>query len=145
MRKITEIVIHCTATNPSWYADKSATEVVNEIRRWHTQERGWSDIGYHYVIHRDGTIAQGRDVSRSGAHTRGKNKESIGIALTGGRGSASTDEFLDNFTTEQEHTLRNLLKMFGSQYPSIVAVSGHNDHAAKSCPGFNVKNWLEKR
>ena len=71
MRHIDEIVIHCTATNKSWYADKSAQEVVEEIRRWHVTERSWSDIGYHFVVHSTGQIAAGRPITRKGgAHTR---------------------------------------------------------------------------
>lgn len=53
MREINEIIIHCTATNPNWYADRSVEDVVAEIRRWHVEERNWSDIGYHAIIHRD--------------------------------------------------------------------------------------------
>ena len=54
VRHIDEIVVHCTATNPKWFVDRDAQDVVKEIRRWHTEERGWSDIGYHFVIHRNG-------------------------------------------------------------------------------------------
>ena len=89
VREINLAVVHCTATNPSWYADKSAEDVVKEIRRWHVQERKWSDIGYHTVIHRNGDVVDGRPIERSGAHTRGLNKHSVGIALVGGRGGCS--------------------------------------------------------
>ncbi len=70
MREINEIIIHCTATNPNWYADRSVEDVVAEIRRWHVEERNWSDIGYHAIIHRDGSVGYGRPVERSGAHCR---------------------------------------------------------------------------
>ena len=68
MREIDEIIIHATATNPSWMADKPVDDVVAEIRRWHVEERKWSDIGYHAVIHRDGAVGYGRPVERTGAH-----------------------------------------------------------------------------
>lgn len=142
MRDMNEIVVHCTATNPSWYADKDAEDVVNEIRRWHTQERGWSDIGYHFIIHRNGQIKAGRPITRTGAHTKGRNKGSIGIALVGGRGGAADDAFLDNFTADQERELRALIDSLKGEFPTISTVSGHNDYASKACPCFDVGAWI---
>ena len=65
-RRITEIIVHCTATPE--YRDYT----VADIRQWHKQQ-GWSDIGYHYVVYRDGTVHEGRDVDISGAHCTGHN------------------------------------------------------------------------
>ena len=60
MRPINEIIIHCTATTPNWWADKSAQEKVDEVRRWHTTSpRNWSDIGYHFYIDINGNIKKG--------------------------------------------------------------------------------------
>ena len=109
MREINEIIIHCTATNPSWYADRPVEDVVAEIRRWHVEERNWSDIGYHAIIHRDGSVGYGRPVERPGAHVAGRNKHTIGVSLVGGRGGCADDDFLDNFTPEQEEALRELI------------------------------------
>lgn len=142
MRDMNEIVVHCTATNPKWYADKEAADVVKEIRRWHTEERGWSDIGYHFIVHRNGQIAAGRPITRTGAHTRGRNKGSIGIALVGGRGGAADDAFLDNFTADQDRELRALIESLKEEFPTISTVSGHNDYASKACPCFDVGEWM---
>ncbi len=142
MRHIEEIIIHCTATNPSWYINKSADDVVKEIRRWHVEERNWSDIGYHAIIHRDGAIGYGRPVERSGAHCRGRNKASIGVSLVGGRGGCADDSFLDNFTSEQEIALKELIKEYTKKFPSIKEISGHNSHAKKACPCFDVTGWF---
>lgn len=145
MRKINEIVVHCTATNPSWYEDRSAEDVVAEIRRWHTDPkpkgRGWSDIGYHFVVHRDGSIAPGRPVWRSGAHVAGRNKYTIGVSLVGGRGGCAYDAFEENYTDAQEQALRTLIDDLRKQYPGIKTVSGHNQFAAKACPCFDVEAW----
>ena len=141
MREINEIIIHCTATNPSWYADRSVDDVVAEIRRWHVEERNWSDIGYHAIIHRDGSVGYGRPVERPGAHVAGRNKHTIGVSLVGGRGGCADDDFLDNFTPEQEEALRELIVEYSSKFPSIKEVSGHNCYARKACPCFDVKNW----
>ena len=145
MRKINEIIIHCTATNPNWYADRPVDDVVKEITRWHTDPkpngRGWSDCGYHAIIHRDGSVGYGRPVERSGAHCRGRNKASIGVSLVGGRGGCADDAFLDNFTPEQETALRELIVEYSSKFPSIKEISGHNSWASKACPCFAVRDW----
>ena len=140
MRNIDTVVIHATATNPSWYADRSAKDVVEEIRRWHTQERGWSDIGYHFVCHRNGDVVEGRPIERTGAHTRGANKGSIGIALVGGRGGCADDKIEDHFTEAQIVSLRKLLNKLNEEYP-IHTVAGHNQYASKACPCFSVEEW----
>ena len=142
MRHIDEIVIHATATNPNWYADKDAADVVKEIRRWHTTERGWSDIGYHFLVHRNGQIAAGRPITRSGAHTRGHNKSTIGIALVGGRGGCADDVFMDNFTADQARELQALIESLQQEFPTISTISGHNDYATKACPCFDVAQWV---
>jgi N-acetylmuramoyl-L-alanine amidase len=142
MRAINEIIIHCTATGPNWWASKPTKSKVNEVRRWHVEDRGWSDIGYHYLIDRNGTIAEGRPVERSGAHTKGHNANSIGISLFGGHGGAATDAFDDNFTLEQEVALRELIEKLQGEHPNITKISGHNQYSSKACPCFSVPNWL---
>ena len=141
MRKITEIIVHCTATRADWWAGKRTSEKVREIKRWHVQDRGWADIGYHFLIDRDGTIAKGRDIARDGAHVQGKNKGTIGISLFGGHGSAETDKFGQNFTPQQDAALRKLIGDLHGQFGK-VPVTGHNQYAAKACPGFNVPAWF---
>jgi hypothetical protein len=85
MRPLNKIIIHCTATRPNWWIGKSPQQKVNEIRRWHVEDRGWADIGYHYLIDRDGTVIEGRPLSKVGAHAKGHNTGSVGIALFGAR------------------------------------------------------------
>ena len=143
MRDINTIIIHATATRPTWWDSKPAASKVNEVRRWHVQERGWSDIGYHYLIDRDGTVAPGRPVERAGAHARGHNATSIGIALFGGHGAAQTDRFEDHFTQAQGDALRNLIQKLEVEHPGIRKIIGHNDVANKGCPGFKVGPWLK--
>ena len=143
MRLIDEIVVHCTATNSKWYASRSAEDVVAEIRRWHVEERNWSDIGYHAVVHRDGSVAYGRPDWRKGAHVAGHNSTTIGIALVGGRGAVSDGKFEDNYTPEQEKALRKLIGEYKGKFPGILKVTGHNDYAPKACPGFDVGEWYE--
>lgn len=144
MRNITGIIVHCTATRPEWWEGRATADKVQEIRRWHVDQNGWSDIGYHYLIDRDGKIAEGRPMSRDGAHVRGHNRGTIGISLFGGHGSSENDAFSDNFTPEQDKALRGLIADLKRQYGD-VPVTGHNEYAAKACPGFRVARWLERK
>ena len=147
MRDINEIIIHCTATRANWREGQRTSTKVAEVKRWHTapkpEGRGWSDIGYHLLIDRDGTVAKGRPIERNGAHVVGHNTGTIGVSLFGGHGSAETDAFADNFTQAQNAALRKLINDLRSEYPNITKITGHNEYAAKACPGFNVSKWLE--
>ena len=143
MRHIDEIIIHCTATRPDWWTGTSAQVKTNEVRNWHTS-KGWSDIGYHYLIDRDGTVVTGRPLDRTGAHVKGHNTGTVGISLFGGFGGSAGDSFADNFTEDQERALLDLIAKLKADYPSITKISGHNQYAAKACPCFSVPAWLKK-
>lgn len=117
--------------------NRTTAEKVAEIRRWHVEERGWRDIGYHFLIDRDGTVATGRPIEQIGAHVRGHNRRTVGICLLGGHGSAVTDKFRDNFTREQRAAVATLIYDLRQKY-GWLALRGHNDYAAKACPGFRV-------
>ena len=141
MRTINEIIIHCSDTPRSWMDGRRTSEKVAEIRRWHVEERGWKDIGYHYVIDVDGTVAEGRPVAVAGAHVAGHNSHSIGICLIGGKGGTATDKFSDHFTPEQERALIQLVARLKSEYGDLK-LSGHNQYAAKACPCFDVPTFF---
>lgn len=96
------IIVHCSATKP--HQDIGATE----IRRWHVEDNGWSDIGYHQVIRRSGAIELGRPLHVSGAHARNFNSRSVGVCLVGGLDVEGQPEF--NFTDEQMATLETILE-----------------------------------
>ena len=141
MRAIDEIVIHSTATRPEWMDDRSIEDKVSEIRRWHVEDNGWSDIGYHCIIDRDGKVGAGRPVAIAGAHARGHNANSIGVALVGGFGGAETDAFEANYTGAQEAALIRLLGELQGEYGELK-ITGHNEYSSKACPCFNVSKWL---
>jgi N-acetyl-anhydromuramyl-L-alanine amidase AmpD len=138
---VTEIILHCADTRPDWMAGHPLTEKVAEIRRWHVQQRGWRDIGYHWVIGRDGAVAQGRRETEIGAHVEGHNRGTIGICLLGGYGAKADDPFEKNFTGAQAAATKRLVTEIGGR-ALIKKVSGHNDYAAKACPGFTVKGFF---
>lgn len=141
MRNIKKTIIHCSATSSDWMEGQSSASKRAEIKRWHVQGRGWNDIGYHVLIDRDGTVVEGRPAELQGAHVRGQNHDSLAVCLIGGRGSTQNDQFRENFTQAQEFALRDLLAFWESEFPGL-AIYGHNQFAAKACPGFNVPEWL---
>ncbi len=130
------IVIHCTATRPSM--DIGLTEV----DAWH-RHRGFLGCGYSIIIKRDGTTEEGRHIDAVGAHARGYNHRSIGIALVGGVTEDDISIAENNFTPEQFDTLSNVITTLQLTYPDTEVV-GHRDlpDVKKSCPSFDVKKWL---
>lgn len=138
-RKIRHIVIHCADTPADMDIGAS------DIDRWH-RERGWSAIGYHYVIRRNGITETGRDLDADGdideeigAHVLGHNKDSLGICLVGGKGA---DGLADcNFTACQWAALERIVSDLTARYPDARVV-GHRDlDPGKPCPGFDVPAW----
>lgn len=141
MRHIDEIVVHCTATRAAWRSGEPLKSQVEEVRKWHVVDRGWSDIGYHFLIGRKGDVAEGRPIERTGAGVKGHNTGRVHVALFGGHGSAETDAFADHFTKKQDKALRKLIGRLETEH-TIKRVSGHNEYAAKACPGFSVPEWI---
>lgn len=139
MRKIDKIIIHCAAT------PEGKDFTVQQIRQWHTAPKpkgnGWRDIGYHFVIYRDGSVHVGRPIEQSGAHTSGHNAHSIGICYIGGC-AADGKTPKDTRTEAQKAALVRLVRELRSQFPGAT-VHGHNEFAAKACPSFNVQNEPE--
>lgn len=134
-RKTTQfLVLHCSATRP--VQDIGAAE----IRKWH-KAQGWTDIGYHFVIRRDGRVENGRRVDAVGAHVAGHNHYSVGICLVGGIGN-KTFAPEENFTRAQWSALKGLIKELRSKYPKAKIV-GHRDFPGvnKACPCFEAKAW----
>ncbi|MCE7028487.1 phage tail tip lysozyme [Jiella avicenniae] len=130
MRPINEIIVHCTAT-------PEGREVsVDTIRQWHKQ-RGWKDIGYHFVVHLDGQIEPGRPVDQVGAHVAGHNTGTIGVVYVGGVDAAMKAK--DTRTPEQKESLKRFLSELLVRFPSVTKISGHNQYAAKACPCFDAR------
>ena len=128
-RTIKELIVHCSAT------PEGKDYNVDTIRQWHLQ-RGFSDIGYHYVIYRDGSIHIGRDESIIGAHCTGHNTNSIGVCYIGGCASDGKTP-KDTRTTEQKQSLVKLLKELKTKYPQ-ASIHGHRDFSSKACPSFDA-------
>lgn len=136
-RTINEIILHCSATPDGKDYD------VNTIRKWHLQ-RGFSDIGYHYVIYRDGSIHTGRDVNISGAHCTNHNAKSIGVCYIGGL-DCDCKNAKDTRTDAQKKSLVNLVKQLMNIYKlSASNVHCHNEYANKACPSFKITDFRKE-
>ena len=137
-RKTDSIIIHCAATK------KSMDIGYKEIREWHVDQNGWDDVGYHYIIRRNGKLEKARPEEYSGAHAPSHNSRSIGICLVGGMADDGGPE--NNFTLEQFLTLKDLVNMVMNKYSDITEVLGHCDvqDNKPNCPGFDVKQWINK-
>ena len=128
-RIIKEIIVHCSAT------PEGKDFTVLDIKKWHL-ERGFSDIGYHYVIYRDGSINKGRDESKIGAHCTGHNSYSIGVCyVVGVAKDGKTAK--DTRTDAQKKSLLSLLRNLKMKYPQ-ASIHSHKDYANKACPSFDA-------
>lgn len=124
MRAIREIILHCSDSNIVAHND------ISVIRKWHVQERGFNDVGYHFFIKTGGEVQKGRDIDIIGAHCKGHNKQSIGICLHG--------KEKEDFTREQKTSLFNLIRSLVTIFPNVT-IHGHNEFSDKTCPVFNVE------
>ena len=131
-QETSQIFVHCSAT-------KAAMDIgVREIRQWH-KEQGWLDVGYHFIIRRDGTVEAGRDQDAVGSHVKGYNSTSVGVCLVGGIDAKGQPEA--NFTPQQLSALKGLLHELKGTYPKAV-IMAHHDVAPKACPSFDLQRWV---
>jgi len=140
-RNITEIIVHCTASR------EGQDYPVEQIRKDHLK-RGFSDIGYHYVVYRDGNVYIGRDVNYSGAHCKGHNSCSIGVSYVGGVENIPGVKYedlkpKDTRTEAQKAELLGLLIDLKKLYPN-AKIYGHRDFSTKACPSFDAKKEYSK-
>lgn len=130
-RKIKRIIVHCSATR------EGADVQVADIRKWHKQ-RGYADIGYHYVITLDGVIHNGRDINKIGAHTEGYNPGSIGVCYVGGLDAEGKAK--DTRTNKQRESLLYILRILRSYYPQAEII-GHYDVSPDKNGNGKVDEW----
>lgn len=133
-RKIDKIIIHCTET------PENRDVSVQDLRDWHIKDNGWSDIGYHFFIDLQGVVHKCRPIERIGAHTKGYNKNSIGVAYAGGMDKEMKFS-KDTRTDNQKESLVNLLCDLKKIYNAKIY--GHRDFFKKDCPSFDAKKEYE--
>lgn len=133
MRDINKIILHCSASR----CDKDFD--VNDIKEWHLQ-RGFTDVGYHYIIKLNGEIQEGRNIRTIGAHCKGYNYGSIGICYIGGLDEEGNP--FDTRTLEQKDALFELVDDLLLAYDlTIEDVHCHYEYAKKLCPCFGIEKF----
>lgn len=146
LNRVTHVVIHTAATANG--ADISA----DTIRQDHIRSRGWSDIGYHWVVRKDGRVELGRPETEVGAHVEGFNAQSIGVCFAGNgdledltdaqkaAGAKLVAEILRRHDLTDEFR-RNPRRVIGHREINDLITCGvakHAKHTGKSCPGNKV-------
>lgn len=133
---VKELILHCSATKEG--KDYKASDV----KRWHLQ-RGFVDIGYHYVIDLDGTVEKGRKDNAIGAHCLGHNSKSLGICYIGGLDEKGKPK--DTRTEEQKKAMYELVQQLLKKYNlKITDVHGHYEFANKACPCFKIEQFRKE-
>tara|TARA_R110000772_G_scaffold31754_2_gene78065 strand:+ start:1304 stop:1810 length:507 start_codon:yes stop_codon:yes gene_type:complete len=123
-------VMHVSATK------MSQDYTIEDCKRYH-KSKGWSDIGYHFYIEKDGTLHQGRPLDKNGAHVSGFNSGTIGICTEGGLDERGVPK--DTMTDLQRLTVEGLLLSLKIENPKMK-VKGHRDYS----PDLNGNNVIEK-
>jgi N-acetyl-anhydromuramyl-L-alanine amidase AmpD len=126
MRRITLLVIHCSAVRPD------QTSSAAQIDTWHRQRGFHLGIGYHYVVRRNGEIEAGRPEYMVGAHCLNHNSHSIGVCYEGGYDARGQPA--DTRTEAQKASLRRLLETLHKDYPEALIVGHHDLDPKKACP-----------
>lgn len=128
MRKITKIIIHCSAIKEG--KDYTVEILIVGIR-------GGKGIGYHFVFYRDVSIHVGRAKNEIGAHYPGQN--SIGICHIGAL--SSNGKLKDTCIPLRRAAMLSLIEQLCEEFPRVT-LHGHNEFANKACPCFKISDEL---
>lgn len=127
-RKVSKVFIHCSDS------DIASHDNIETIRKWHVQGKGWSDIGYHFFITKNGNIQTGRNIKKIPSAQKGHNARSIAICLSG--------KSKEKFTQEQFESLKKFCKEIKQAYDDKITFHGHCEVSKKTCPVFDYKKEL---
>jgi len=125
-RKIHRVFIHCSAS------DYPQHDNVATMQKWHLA-RGFSEVGYHFFIRKDGTLEYGRDIEKTPAAQKGHNRYTLAVCLHGLKE--------EKFTEAQFKTLRALAEQIAHNYENI-SFHGHCEVSPKACPVFDYRKVL---
>lgn len=128
-RFVERVFLHCSASDDDHL---TGAGLVTEIRRWH-KKRGWSDVGYHYLIDKAGVVLPGRPLARGPAAQKGHNTGTIAIMVHG----------LEKFPPNMLEQCRLLCAEINEAYEGRISFHGHCEVSAKSCPVFDYRGLLQ--
>nr|AAY27973.1 peptidoglycan recognition protein 1 [Euprymna scolopes] len=132
------VFIHHTAMDycTNLYA---CSEAMRKIQNLHMDNRGWSDLGYNYLVGEDGYVYKGRGWDREGGHTKGYNTDSVAISVMG--------DFSDRLPNEKALNAVNNLIVCGIKQNKITknySLYGHRDVRKTACPGDKFYDLITK-
>lgn len=127
-RRIDEVVVHhCWKPDASDYRGGST---IAGVRRYHMQQRGWSDNGYHLMVAPNSDLWLCRPMGRSGAHVKGRNAHTIGVSYV------ANFDAQDPATYEGLETGQRAVALLCERFNlRSINVRFHREFAPKSCPG----------
>lgn len=130
MRKITHIVVHCTAT--------PQTAKIESIQRYWREVLGWKSPGYHHIVEANGKVTQLHPEELPSNGVAGHNSTIINVCYIGG--VDASQKAVDNRTPAQKLSLLTLLRLLKVHYPDAI-IQGHRDFPGvkKACPSFDAK------
>lgn len=124
-RKVSKVFLHCSAS------DNPVHDDISIIESWHLQ-RGFSEVGYHFFIKKDGTIQFGRSLEKVPAAQQGHNAGTIAICTHG----------LKDFTEESLMAVQTLCEEINHAYDGKITFHGHREVSSKTCPVYDYKTLL---
>ena len=138
MRGVSKITVHHEGWKAVWFSDRNTTaQRIDHIRRYHVDDRGWGDIGYHYILDRAGRIWEGRPIQYQGAHVSNNNEHNIGVLVLGNFEKQSP-------SSAQLKTLYRTTQGLASQYRVKRAmVLSHQEINPTTCPGKNLQRQMD--
>ena len=142
------LTVHHTASRTTGDA-RTGVERMRLLYQYHAKNRGWGDVGYHYIIDENGQIYEGRQGGAGvvGGHAYCSNVGTVGVALMG-----NFDE--EQPTQAQMQASQWLLRRLADQYKINVSqevsyhgkvlspIVGHGDLVTTACPGFFIRETL---
>lgn len=137
MNGVRRITVHHDGMPPVTLATSSAVaRRIEQIRNSHVIERGWADIGYHYIVDPQGRVWEGRSITKQGAHVKDQNENNLGILVLG------------NFDRQSptQAALASLDKFVANQMQryniAISQVRTHMERDSTSCPGRSLQSYM---
>lgn len=128
-RPVDRVFLHCSASE----AAAAAGALLALVRKWHVEERGWADVGYHFLVDRAGAVIPARPLSATPAAQRGHNTGTIAICAHG----------LNSFPSPQLAAVAALCRAINQAYLGRISFHGHCEVSAKSCPVFDYHGLLK--
>ncbi|MEU0457413.1 peptidoglycan-binding protein [Streptomyces sp. NPDC006129] len=127
----TEFFVHYDGAH---HVTKTGYAVPRAIEAQHLA-RGWSGVGYHFVVDQAGNIYEGRGWTRAGAHCPGHNVSGIGVQIAVGGDQEPSEAALAACRALYDEACRKTGR--------TLAKRGHRDGIATQCPGSKLYAWVQ--